>query len=606
MGTWKKAPIVRNYPDPHTGNLTGELEPILTSVYDQLDGLGRLETPSSGWDAVVPNDYATPITALNALIAAGKTEVWILVNPGTYTETTVPTSPIYVHLFGKGWDSTVWIPTAATQSASRWYLSGLQVRRGTFSGVEADRCRFNASYYDLTLSYLAASSCTFEATGDSRILSLTGNLLASACEITINGTNAKVNVSGNVVYEGTIWCMPTANSGLYLVSGGGLDERQTWLAEYRAGGRYTGSTSVGFVVVTAPLVNLVGLWPYVTLNRSDGRYRLLGTFTGITTTSVGELNFSGAVTGNATFSSGLGTISASADKFTFSGGGPWNALLSTRYGGGATNFLTVNNVADSYFQVAATPAGVGTAPYDFGSGSARNFVDYAGTSQWTNPGTDAGTGNVIRTSSSPLGGSFASPSAELNIGDTVAAGTAVTALRSDCQFAFPAPSAGYPLDVAEAEADGSATTPARSDHVHAHGTGYLPNAHHPQYESRVPLGSWVQDNVAISQTAVTLGLLGDATRTALSRVRAGSVTGVVVRSNEACTAGTATVEVTINGTGTGLTAQLNTTDTLFKVATQAAGLDTYAAGDQIGVIITTSADWAPTTADITVLAELVE
>ena len=45
---------------------------------------------------------------------------------------------------------------------------------------------------------------------------------------------------------------------------------------------------------------------------------------------------------------------------------------------------------------------------------------------------------------------------------------------------FPAPTAVYPLDVAAVEADGTATTPARSDHIHAHGSGYLPNAHHAQ------------------------------------------------------------------------------------------------------------------------------
>ena len=50
--------------------------------------------------------------------------------------------------------------------------------------------------------------------------------------------------------------------------------------------------------------------------------------------------------------------------------------------------------------------------------------------------------------------------------------------RSDHQHGFTAPSAGYPLDVAAAEADGTATTPARSDHGHAHGSGYSPDAHH--------------------------------------------------------------------------------------------------------------------------------
>jgi hypothetical protein len=40
--------------------------------------------------------------------------------------------------------------------------------------------------------------------------------------------------------------------------------------------------------------------------------------------------------------------------------------------------------------------------------------------------------------------------------------------------------AGYPVDVAATEADGSAVLAARSDHRHAHGTGYLADAHHAQ------------------------------------------------------------------------------------------------------------------------------
>lgn len=38
--------------------------------------------------------------------------------------------------------------------------------------------------------------------------------------------------------------------------------------------------------------------------------------------------------------------------------------------------------------------------------------------------------------------------------------------------------AGYPIDVAATEADGTSASAARSDHRHAHGSGYLPDAHH--------------------------------------------------------------------------------------------------------------------------------
>lgn len=114
------------------------------------------------------------------------------------------------------------------------------------------------------------------------------------------------------------------------------------------------------------------------------------------------------------------------------------------------------------------------------------------------------------------------------------------------------------------------------------------------------VGPWVQDDVAASQTDVALGLGLAVTRTERIMTRAGSVLGVVVYSNEARTAGTATVEVTINGTGTGLTAVLDGTDTQTAIATQAKDTDAFSAGQRIGVQITTSADWAPTTADLTV------
>lgn len=46
--------------------------------------------------------------------------------------------------------------------------------------------------------------------------------------------------------------------------------------------------------------------------------------------------------------------------------------------------------------------------------------------------------------------------------------------------AVPYGAAGYPVDVAATEADGAAALAARSDHRHAHGTGYLADAHHAQ------------------------------------------------------------------------------------------------------------------------------
>ena len=124
--------------------------------------------------------------------------------------------------------------------------------------------------------------------------------------------------------------------------------------------------------------------------------------------------------------------------------------------------------------------------------------------------------------------------------------------------------------------------------------------------SRRTLGLWVQDNVAASQTNVALNLYGDTTRTARLAVRGGSVTGIVVRSNAARSAGTLTVEVTVAGAGTGLTAVLDGSNTTAKATTQDVGTDTFTAGQEIGVRVTTDGSWAPTTADISVDVEVVE
>lgn len=113
----------------------------------------------------------------------------------------------------------------------------------------------------------------------------------------------------------------------------------------------------------------------------------------------------------------------------------------------------------------------------------------------------------------------------------------------------------------------------------------------------VALG-FFQDNAAAGQSSVALSN-GMTTRGYCAAV-AGSVVSVTVKSNAARSAGTLTIEPTINGTGVGITAVLDATNTTSHFTTQDAGLDTFAAGDNIGAIITTDGSWAPTTADIDV------
>ena len=112
---------------------------------------------------------------------------------------------------------------------------------------------------------------------------------------------------------------------------------------------------------------------------------------------------------------------------------------------------------------------------------------------------------------------------------------------------------------------------------------------------------WYQDNVTASQTDVVINMDGNTGRAEVPTVRAGSVIGVAVYSNAARTAGTLTVDVTVDGTKTGLTAVLDGTNPQTKTTTQAKDTDVFTAGQRIGVKITTDGTWAPITADTTVV-----
>lgn len=116
---------------------------------------------------------------------------------------------------------------------------------------------------------------------------------------------------------------------------------------------------------------------------------------------------------------------------------------------------------------------------------------------------------------------------------------------------------------------------------------------------------FMQSDVAAGQSAVAIPLLGASNNTQIVLPYAGSVIAISVAASEARTAGTLTVEATINGTATGLQAQLNAANPQYHSATQAKDADAFVAGSRLGVKITTPADWAPTTADI-VVAVVVE
>lgn len=101
-------------------------------------------------------------------------------------------------------------------------------------------------------------------------------------------------------------------------------------------------------------------------------------------------------------------------------------------------------------------------------------------------------------------------------------------------------------------------------------------------------------DAASAQTAVALVVhAGDAAITEIPMAYAGSVVAVAVRSEGACTSGSATCDVTIGGTATGLQAILESvTNDEQHQASQAPALDAFAIGGRIGVDLTTDATWA--------------
>lgn len=110
---------------------------------------------------------------------------------------------------------------------------------------------------------------------------------------------------------------------------------------------------------------------------------------------------------------------------------------------------------------------------------------------------------------------------------------------------------------------------------------------------------FTDEDVAASQSAVELPVCGSVVLRAAMPI-AGSIIGISVYSNEARTADTLTVDATIDGAVTGLQAILDVDNTTIHYAVQAKDVDSFVAGDAIGVKITTGGSWAPTTADILV------
>jgi hypothetical protein len=115
------------------------------------------------------------------------------------------------------------------------------------------------------------------------------------------------------------------------------------------------------------------------------------------------------------------------------------------------------------------------------------------------------------------------------------------------------------------------------------------------------LDYWFQENVAANQVDVVLNMDGNALRAEVPVIFDGSIIGVAVYSNAACTVDDLRAEPSIDGVPIGLVAILDSvTNPQTNTAFQARGIDAFTAGQRIGAVVTTTAGWLPVTADITV------
>jgi hypothetical protein len=115
---------------------------------------------------------------------------------------------------------------------------------------------------------------------------------------------------------------------------------------------------------------------------------------------------------------------------------------------------------------------------------------------------------------------------------------------------------------------------------------------------KVGLPAWVQDTLTTSMSASAMRVAAVSGQTQITTPFAGSVIGVSGNLSAAITAGTLRIAVSVNG-ATVFSAVNAATGVRTVYATQAPDTDALAAGDRIGVKLTTSADFAPANNDLT-------
>jgi hypothetical protein len=115
---------------------------------------------------------------------------------------------------------------------------------------------------------------------------------------------------------------------------------------------------------------------------------------------------------------------------------------------------------------------------------------------------------------------------------------------------------------------------------------------------------WTRLNVPAGQTNVIMSSSVSTNFDDIKMMRPGSIIGIATRLTQTIAAGSLTVFITKNGVA-GTLSIVHTSGT-GSVAVQAEGVDTYVAGDLIGVRFTTNAGFLPLTANLEAWLEILE
>lgn len=117
----------------------------------------------------------------------------------------------------------------------------------------------------------------------------------------------------------------------------------------------------------------------------------------------------------------------------------------------------------------------------------------------------------------------------------------------------------------------------------------------PKKSNIVPFSFYVADASGQSQSSVAMSATGEATATDVPQQPcpwAGSIVGFSVQVEAARTAGTLTIQPTINGTASASTLTIDDDPTTYNYTTWRRDLYPVTAGQRIGCVWSSSSDWA--------------